>query len=191
MDNNNNNTYYFNNLDDEYSYDLEVDALYIEKKDDDYVYSIEVTSKLIIDFNSTKDIIGVEMLDVSRILKIDEEELINPKTVNIEITTQNNETYLIDIEINGQHLIIYKNSNGVYYMNNNQEQLTRIEEKVLNIREKITDALQEMLKDPTIYSKETFEKYYLASMTLDSLECVGDPELVTLNFEEKKEQIKT
>lgn len=191
MDNNNNNTYYFNNLDDEYSYYLEVDALYIEKKDDDYVSSIEVNSKLIIDFNSTNDIIGVEMLDASRILKIDEEELINPKTVNIEITTQNNETYLIDIEINGQHLIIYKNSNGVYYMNNNQEQLTRIEEKVLNIREKITDALQEMLKDPTIYSKETFEKYYLASMTLDSLECVGDSEWVTLNFEEKKEQIKT
>ena len=113
------NNYYFNNLDDEYSYDLEVDVLYIEKKDDDYKYSIEVTSKLIIDFNSTNDIIGVEMLDVSRILKIDEEELINPKTVNIEITTQNNETYLMDMEINGQHLIIYKNSNGVYYMNNN------------------------------------------------------------------------
>ena len=108
------NTYYFNNLDDEYSYDLEVDALYIEKKDDDYVYSIEVTSKLIIDFNSTNDIIGVEMLDVSRILKIDEEELTNPKTVNIKITPQNNETYLMDMEINGQHLIIYKNSNGVY-----------------------------------------------------------------------------
>ena len=123
MDNNNNNTYYFNNLDDEYSYDLEVDALYIEKKDDDYVYSIEVTSKLIIDFNSTNDIIGVEMLDVSKILKIDEKELINPKTANVEITTQNNETYLIDIEINGQHLIIYKNSNGVYYLNNNKNEL--------------------------------------------------------------------
>ena len=123
MDNNNNNTYYFNNLDDEYSYDLEVDALYIEKKDDDYVYSIEVTSKLIIDFNSTNDIIGVEMLDVSKILKIDEKELINPKTANVEITTQNNETYLIDIEINGKHLIIYKNSNGVYYLNNNKNEL--------------------------------------------------------------------
>lgn len=120
MDNNNNNTDYFNNLDDEYSYDLEVDALYIEKKDDDYVYSIEVTSKLIIDFNSTNDIIGVEMLDVSKVLKIDEKELINPKTANVEITIQNNEIYLIDIEINGQHLIIYKNSNGIYYLNNNK-----------------------------------------------------------------------
>lgn len=129
MDNNNNNTYYFNNLDDEYSYDLEVDALYIEKKDDDYEYSIEVNSKLIIDFNSTNDIIGLEMLDVSRILKIDEEEFINPKTVNIKITPQNNETYLMDMEINGQHLIIY---------------------------------------------------------TLESQECVGDSELITLNFEEKK-----
>lgn len=108
MDNNNNNTYYFNNLDDEYSYDLEVDALYIEKKSDDYVYSIEVTSKLIIDFNSTNDMIGLEMLDASKILKIDEEELINPKTMNIEITTQTNETYLIDIEINGQHLMEIK-----------------------------------------------------------------------------------
>lgn len=70
---------------DNYEYDIDVDALSIDHSAYNYAYSIEITSDLIIDVDNNKNVIGVELLNASKILNVDPQQLINPKKISVEI----------------------------------------------------------------------------------------------------------
>lgn len=74
---------------DNYDYDIDVDALVLRKTDFDYAYSIEGTSEVRIDFDSKHNIIGIEVLDASRVLKETKTKLNNITNLRVDIIEKN------------------------------------------------------------------------------------------------------
>ena len=50
-----------------YEYDLEADAFVLSREKYNYTYSIEVTSELIVDIDSNKNLVAIELLDASKV----------------------------------------------------------------------------------------------------------------------------
>ncbi|MDE4078671.1 hypothetical protein OTK55_06530 [Methanosphaera sp. Vir-13MRS] len=69
-----------------------------------------------------------------------------------------------------------------------RKKINKIQENVLKTQTKISEDLYYMIQNPYKYEKEMFEKYYLTSMVLDSLEFIGEPDWVTLKCEEKEKK---
>jgi uncharacterized protein YuzE len=53
-------------------YDQVSDALYIRLKENKYSESDEINSNIILDFDKDKNVIGIEILDASKYLDMDE-----------------------------------------------------------------------------------------------------------------------
>lgn len=70
-----------------YDYDIDVDAFVLRKTDFDYAYSIDVTSEIILDMDSNKNLIGIEVLDASEVLNIKPELLIHPKKLSAKVVS--------------------------------------------------------------------------------------------------------
>lgn len=61
-----------------YSYDSDIDALYLCNVKMNYIYSLElIDCKVIIDVNSYNQIIGLEILDASKVLNVNKKVLEN------------------------------------------------------------------------------------------------------------------
>lgn len=58
------------------TYDLEADALYIGDLNQDINDTIQITNNLIIDYNNDDAVVGVEVLSLTHLLKINVEDLI-------------------------------------------------------------------------------------------------------------------
>ena len=67
-----------------------------------------------------------------------------------------------------------------------QEKINKIQENVLKIQTKISEDLYYMIQNPYKYEKEMFEKYYLTSMVLDSLEFIADTDYYEIKKCEKE-----
>ncbi len=56
-------------------YDHQYDVLYIFKKDEKVKFSIEVLGNFVIDIGHNNKVVGIEIFDASKILKIPKKEL--------------------------------------------------------------------------------------------------------------------
>ncbi|MBQ6219633.1 MAG: DUF2283 domain-containing protein [Methanosphaera sp.] len=72
---------------DKYEYDQDADAFSLRRKKYDYAYSIEVTSELILDIDSKKNLVAIEMLDASKVLNVAKDLLMNPHKIFAQIIT--------------------------------------------------------------------------------------------------------
>ena len=73
-----------------YEYDLEADAFVLSREKYNYTYSIEVTSELIVDIDSNKNLVAIELLDASKVLNVNPELLIKPKKIFAQIISHDN-----------------------------------------------------------------------------------------------------
>ena len=70
-------------------YDPIADAFALSREEYDYAYSIEVTIELILDVDSNKNLVSIEMLDASKVLNVDKELLNNPHKIIAKIISSN------------------------------------------------------------------------------------------------------
>lgn len=77
-----------------YDYDPRADAFYLSRKNYDYAHSIEVTSELILDIDSNNNLVAIEMLDASKVLKVDKALLSNPQKIFAKIVPTGNDISL-------------------------------------------------------------------------------------------------
>ena len=68
-----------------YEYDPVADAFVLSREEYDYAY--EVTSELILDVDSNKNLVAIEMLDASKVLNVDKQLLNNPRKIIAKIVT--------------------------------------------------------------------------------------------------------
>lgn len=72
----------------EYDYDMETDALgAVIEKDYEYAHSVE-SNRAIFDLNNNGEVVGLEILDASKIFKIEKKQLVNPKIEVMVNTTE-------------------------------------------------------------------------------------------------------
>lgn len=75
-------------------YDPIADAFALSREEYDYAYSIEVTNELILDVDSNKNLVSIEMLDASKVLNVDKELLNNPHKIIAKIISSNEGIFL-------------------------------------------------------------------------------------------------
>ena len=75
------------NLELEYKYDIEVDAIFINvKKEYEYDTSIELTNDIILDFDKNANPVALEILNTSKILDVSKSNLENMNNIQIDIS---------------------------------------------------------------------------------------------------------
>lgn len=60
---------------DVYEYDPVAHVFSLSRNEYDYAYTIEVTSELLLDVDSNKNLVAIEMLDASKVLNVDKDLL--------------------------------------------------------------------------------------------------------------------
>ncbi|MDO5852330.1 MAG: DUF2283 domain-containing protein [Methanobacteriaceae archaeon] len=88
-------------MSDIFEYDEDTDRFYISKKDYDYSYSIE-SNNLLLDMDSDNNIIGIELIDASKLLDIKQEYLVSPKITAELIMKKNIITINIKFSVNSE-----------------------------------------------------------------------------------------
>ncbi|RAP46413.1 MAG: hypothetical protein BZ136_07675 [Methanosphaera sp. rholeuAM74] len=75
---------------DRYAYDGDVDALFFEKEEYSYDYSLEITSEIVLDLNVNHNVIGLEVLDASKVLGVDTSFLNDSERITAVIVVADN-----------------------------------------------------------------------------------------------------
>jgi len=70
----------------DYSYDIDVDAIFIHKVDDyEYEESVELTNDIIMDFDVEGNAVALEILNISKVLKVPKHSLTKIGPIRIAI----------------------------------------------------------------------------------------------------------
>lgn len=71
-------------------YDEEFDILYLRKENEKVSFSIKLGNNILVDVTKSSKIVGIEIFNASKFLKISVEELRNIKTANFRTVEKNN-----------------------------------------------------------------------------------------------------
>lgn len=70
----------------DYSYDIDIDAIFIHKVDDyEYDESVELTNDIIMDFDVDGNAVALEILNVSKVLKVPRSSLRKIDSIHMDI----------------------------------------------------------------------------------------------------------